>query len=132
MSAPIITLVREGDQEVFTGRREGHWIDIQSASGETDSVKWVGADKYVSATKGHGYQEPPLVAQIVKHAPGLGVCVALAHSSAPTVIEGHLWSGQGFPPDPDLTVIASPGGAAIRIETHTPDGKAFLDLLKTL
>jgi len=52
---PGDTLVRDGDRKRFKVDTVAHWSTIVSDDGEIDHVKWYGADKYVSATKGHTY-----------------------------------------------------------------------------
>lgn len=56
----IYTYTRKSDDKVFKIVNYGHWTDIVSDDGETDSVKWGwtydGYDLMVSASKGHSYR----------------------------------------------------------------------------
>ena len=49
-------LRRQQDGKLFKVAMLGHWSDIQSDDGETDSVKWYGPG-YVSVAKGSTYVE---------------------------------------------------------------------------
>lgn len=49
-------LVRENDGKRFEVTCLAHWSDIKADDGETDTVKWVGGNYFVSATKGFGYR----------------------------------------------------------------------------
>jgi hypothetical protein len=49
-------LKRNSDGKVFRVTLLSHWSDIQSEDGqESDCVKWVLNDYYVSQNQGHGY-----------------------------------------------------------------------------
>lgn len=48
-------LIRKSDKKVFKVTFLSHWSDIKSEDGETDYVKWIGSDEYISHSKGHGY-----------------------------------------------------------------------------
>lgn len=58
----IYTYTRVGDGKVFKIKFYGHWTDIVSEDGETDSVKWLGGtgatggEAYTSASKGFKYE----------------------------------------------------------------------------
>ena len=50
-------LTRKSDKKQFHFTYLAHWSDIRADDGETDSVKWLGGNEFVSADKGHVYQE---------------------------------------------------------------------------
>jgi hypothetical protein len=70
--------------------------------------------------------------QIVNLAPSLGLCVAMGTHEA---VVGHLLpqgtTTIGQPPPADLrTYVCDQDGEFIYVEAITPDGAAFIDLLR--
>lgn len=47
-------LKRIGDGKVFSVTYLAHWSDIKAEDGDTDTVKWMGADLYIGY-KGNTY-----------------------------------------------------------------------------
>lgn len=50
-------LIRSNDNKIFHPTDVAHWSSIISSDGETDLVKWIGANIFVSNTKGYTYKE---------------------------------------------------------------------------